>query len=172
MMLVKKLEALGYILNKNDLLKLEVIAKSTIANDIIDNPLNNKALLSTFGYIPTMGEFIETIMNLRCPAYVQKLTISTKDAGDLIRSAGGKVVLAHPVCYYYEDNLIENDVQKIVDILKPDGIEAVNVYETTDGKLIDEVDKWKNFAKKNNLFYTAGSDFHEDNNLIKFIYYY
>lgn len=158
----QKLEAIGYTLRKNNLLSLEVIAKSNIANDIIANEVNKDVLIEYFGYIPSMGEFIESIMNIGCPAYVEKLTISTKDAGELIRSAGGKVVLAHPVAYKFEKNLGLDEVNDIVKELKPDGIEAIYIYKNKDNEVINEIDKWTRFAVANDLFITAGSDYHNE----------
>ena len=63
-------------------------------------------------------------MNERCPAYVKKNTITPKEAANLIRSVGGKVVLAHPVAYFYEDNLKIQDISKLIEDIKPDGIET------------------------------------------------
>ena len=80
--------------------------------------------MNDFGHIPTKGEFIETIMNEGCPAYVKKNTCTPCEAAEIIRRAGGKVVLAHPIAYANEDGLTEDDIQKIVDDMKPDGIEA------------------------------------------------
>ena len=108
-----------------------------------------------------MGEFIETIMNEGCPAYVKKNTITPKEAAEVIRKAGGKAVLAHPVGYKYENDLEIEDVQRIVDEMNPDGIEAYYHYVDRYNNRVDEVAKWKEFAIKNNKFMTIGSDFHK-----------
>ena len=44
--------------------------------------------------------------------------------------------------------------------MKPDGLEANYLYVDRNNNKINEVEKWNNFAKENNLFVTAGSDFH------------
>ena len=100
-----KLNELGYIVNVEKLDQIDSVTKAHIALDIVNNPQNSKLLLEKFNYIPQKGEFIETIMNEGCPAYVKKDTITPKEAANLIRNAGGKVILAHPVAYKYEDNL-------------------------------------------------------------------
>ena len=156
----ENLRELGYKLNEKKLDKIDAVTKAHIAQDIVDNPENTNLLINTFGYIPKRGEYIETIMNEGCPAYVKRKGISPAQAAKLIRKAGGKVVLAHPVAYEYIDNLQEKDIAKIVDEMKPDGIEANYIYITRDGKKIDDTEKWNNFAKKRNLFTTIGSDFH------------
>ena len=74
--------------------------------------------------------------------------------------AGGKVVLAHPVAYIYEDNFSEDDIVKLINEIEADGIEANYIYVNKENKKINEVDKWNNFAKKYNLISTIGSDFH------------
>lgn len=156
----EKLQELGYILNVKELDKIEAVTKAHIARDIVGNKENEKLLLEKFGYIPEMGEFIETIMNEGCPAYIRKATINPKEAAKLIRNAGGKVVLAHPVAYKYEDRLTDKDVLEIVNEMKPDGIEAIYIYFDRENNKINEIEKWIKFAKDNDLFVTIGSDFH------------
>ena len=119
--------------------------------------------MKDFGHIPEMGEFIETIMNEGCKAYVKKDTVSPKDAANIIRAAGGKVVLAHPVAYKHEDNLTDEDILELVKETKADAIEANYIYINRDGVKINEVEKWNKFAKENGLLTTIGSDFHNFN---------
>ena len=45
--------------------------------------------------------------------------------------------------------------------MNPDGIEAYYHYVDRNDNRVDEVEKWKEFAKKNNKFVTIGSDFHK-----------
>lgn len=156
----QKLEELGYKLHIGELDKIDSVTKAHISLDIIENKENENILLRNFGHIPNKGEFIETIMNENCPAYVKKNTVTPKEATEIIKKAGGKVVLAHPVAYFYEDNLNDDDIQKLVDDMKPDGIEANYIYADKNNKLFNEIEKWKKFAQKSRLFVTVGSDFH------------
>ncbi len=156
----KKLNELGYLVNTEELDKIESVTKAHISNDVINNKNNENILLQNFGHIPSKGEFIETIMNEGCPAYVKKETITPKEAADLIRSAGGKVVLAHPVAYQYEDNLSEEDILNLVKDMEISAIEANYLYVDRSGKRINDCEKWLDFAKKNNLICSIGSDFH------------
>ena len=155
-----KLEKLGYVLDVKRLDEIETVTKAHIALDIINNKVNTKLLLDNFNYIPSKGEFIEKIMNEGCPAYVKKETITPKEAACLIKQAGGKAVLAHPVAYKYEDNLSEEDILKLVNEMKPDGIESNYIYIDRNNKKINEVNEWNIFARKHNLMITIGSDFH------------
>lgn len=156
----EKLKELGYAINVKELDKIEAVTKAHIAIDVIRNPQNENLLKMNFGHIPEKGEFIENVMNEGCPAYVRKETITPPEAADLIRKAGGKVILAHPVAYEYEDGLNEEDILKLVKEMKVDGIEANYIYVNKDNQKINEVYKWNSFAKANKLMVTIGSDFH------------
>ncbi len=156
-----KLNELGYIINVEFLDKIDAVTKAHIALNIVENKDNSKLLLKTFGHIPSKGEFIETIMNEGCPCYVKKETVSPKEASDLIREAGGKAVLAHPVCYKYEDGLTDDDILELIKEMNPDGIEANYIYIDRDGNKINECILWNNFSKHHNLITTIGSDFHK-----------
>ena len=160
-----KLKEFGYIIDVDSLDKIDAVTKAHIASNIVDNKDNKKLLLKTFGYIPERGEFIETIMNEGCPCYVKKETISPMEASSLIREAGGKVVLAHPVAYKYEDGLTDDDILELVKEMKPDGIEANYVYLDRNGNKINECIHWNDFAKHHNLITTIGSDFHKVDNV-------
>ena len=156
----KKLEALNYKINVEELDKIKSVTKAHISKDIIENEENKEELLKQFGHIPNKGEFIETIMNENCPAYVQKVTVTPEAAAEMIRKAGGIVVLAHPVAYTNEDNMTVEEVQELINKMKPEGIEAYYIYTNRNNEYINEIDKWLKLAKDNNLFATIGSDFH------------
>lgn len=160
-----KLNDLGYKVNVEDLDKIEAVTKAHIYFDIINNPDNHESLLKTFGHIPDKGEFIESIMNEGCPAYVKKATITPVEASKLIHNAGGKVILAHPVAYKYEDNFVVEDVLKLVQDMQADGIEANYVYVDKDNLKINDSAFWNQFAKEHNLKTTIGSDFHNKDGL-------
>ena len=155
-----KLEELGYKVNTEELDKIEAVTKAHIALDIIGNKDNEELLLKEFNTIPSKGLFIETIMNEGCPAYAKKESITPKEAADLIRLAGGKVVLAHPVAYSYEDGLTPDDIKSIISDMNADGVEAYYLYVDRDNNMHNDIDKWLKVAKECNKFVTVGSDFH------------
>lgn len=161
----KKLKELNYIVNTKELDKVDAVTKAHIALDVINNKDNEKELISEFGHIPNKGEFIETIMNEGCKAYVKKESITPIEAAKLIRSAGGIVVLAHPVAYTYEDNLTEKDIKEIVEEMKVDGIETNYIYIDRNNVKHNDIDKWTQFANELNLPTTIGSDFHNDDGI-------
>lgn len=161
----EKLNELGYVVNISQLDQIEAVTKAHIYSDIVTNPKNEKSLLENFGHIPDKGEFIESIMNEGCPAYVKKTTISPVEAARLIHSAGGKVILAHPVAYKYEDNFMSDDTLALLHKMQADGIEANYIYVDKDSNKINESDFWNQFAKEHNLKTTTGSDFHNKDGL-------
>lgn len=161
----KALIKLGYVVNVDELDKVESVTKAHIAQDVVSNLKNRDLLMKEFGFIPDKGMFIETLMNEGKNAYVEKKTLSPKEASDIIKRAGGKVVLAHPVAYTYEDALTEEDTKKIIDDMNPDGLESFYIYVDRNNKVINDIDKWTEFASKNNLFVTIGSDFHQDDGI-------
>ena len=161
----KKLEELGYKVNVEELDKIEAVTKAHISLDVISNKENEEILMKNFGHIPNKGEFIETVMNEGCPAYVRKVSITPSEAADLIRSAGGKAVLAHPVCYGYEDGLTDEEILDLVKEMKVEAIETNYLYVDRDNMMHDDTDKWNTFAKENNLISTIGSDFHNKDGL-------
>ena len=160
-----KLKELGYFINVEELDKVDSVTKAHIALDIINNKKNYDLLNNTFGHIPNKGEVIETIMNEGCPAYVKKESITPSEASKLIKNAGGKVILAHPVAYTYEDGLNENDILEIINTMDIDGIEANYIYIDRNNIKHDDIDKWNEFANKYNLETSTGSDFHEYDNI-------
>ena len=160
-----KLKKLGYIIDIDHLDKIEAVTKAHIALNIVKNEENKYLLLKTFGYIPSKGEFIETIMNEGCPCYVEKEAISPKEASNLIKEAGGKVILAHPVCYKYEYGLTDEEILNLVNDMKADGIESNYIYIDKNNNKINESSHWNNFAKHHNLITTIGSDFHKADNI-------
>lgn len=167
----EKISDLGYVIDVESLDKVDAVTKAHIASNVVDNPENEKLLKEKFGYIPNRGEYIETIMNEGCPAYVKKETATPALAAEMIRSAGGKVVLAHPVAYTYEDGTTEDDMLNLVNEMKADGIEAnyIYIHRSDNNKKINDTAKWIKFADDHNLFTTVGSDFHYDDGIAPLI---
>lgn len=160
-----KIQELGYIIDIMELDKIEAVTKAHIALNVISNDKNKDILIREFGHIPNKGEFIETIMNEGCPAYVKKNTITPREAVELIENASGVAVLAHPVAYKYEDNLTEEDIINLVKDMRVGMIEANYVYVDRNNKKINECDYWRDFAYRNSLKTTIGSDFHKNDGI-------
>ena len=161
----KKLNELGYIVNTNELDKIDSVTKAHIANDIINNEKNKDLLIKKFNKIPNKGEFIETLLNENCPCYVEKLSITPYVASCMIKKYGGKVILAHPVAYYYEDKKTIEDITNLLKEMNADGIEGNYIYIDKNNIKHNDIDIWNNLANKLNIVSTIGSDFHNFDNI-------
>lgn len=77
-----------------------------------------------------------------------------KEVVDIIHQAGGKAFLAHPFEYKFEDTIkFINDLMQEV---KLDGIECFHPSSADD----DKKDILVDYARKNNLYISGGSDYH------------
>lgn len=77
-----------------------------------------------------------------------------KEVIEAIHEAGGKAFLAHPFEYKFEDTIgFIDEIRKIAEL---DGIEVYHPSSADD----DKKDILYEYARKNNLYISGGSDFH------------
>ncbi len=77
-----------------------------------------------------------------------------KEVVEAIHNAGGKAFLAHPFEYKFEDTIgFIDEIRKIAEL---DGIEVYHPSSADD----DKKDILYEYARKNNLYISGGSDFH------------
>ena len=162
---IANLDRLGYHIEFGD---LRGIARGTIAHPhiawLVINDLENKnKLLRDFGQRPTTGDFIRKYLVPGAPAYEARPPVKPKEAIDLIHSAGGLVIIAHP-CW----SLAKKENSKVVfddwylDDLLEKGIDGIEVYahrETEEDTRVC-VAHYEKIAKKKNLAVSGGSDYH------------
>ena len=79
-----------------------------------------------------------------------------KDVAKVIHDAGGLVFLAHPFEYNFEDTI--GFIDKLKNEIKLDGIECFHPSSEIENRSCVLVE----YAKKNNLYISGGSDFHGD----------
>ena len=79
-----------------------------------------------------------------------------KDVVDIIHQAGGLVFLAHPFEYKFEDTI--GFINYLKKEIKLDGIECFHPSAEIDNR----INLLLEYARKNNLFISGGSDFHGD----------
>ena len=119
------------------LLKLNIITRGSIANEIIAQ-----------GYPYTKAQIFSTMIGEGCVAYLPSTKITTEEGVALLKQAQATIILAHPVL------LKKNSYQELI-ALGMDGLEAIYPANTP-----DDTKRFKRFALSHNLVYTAGSDFH------------
>ncbi len=137
----KKFEKLGIKISMENI--LEQSGKSPIGR-----PHIARAVVKA-GYAQDPKEVFSKYLYDNGPAYEAKSNLSVKKVVDLIHSAGGVAVLAHPAYFFSIDEL-----EKVV----ADEIDGIEVNHPLHN---DEMRKFYiNFATNYNLLITGGSDFH------------
>lgn len=102
------------------------------------------------GYVSSVKEAFDRYIANDGPAYVARKRLSPEEAIELIHSAGGAAVLAHPVFLA--------DYRAMVLRLLPAGLDGLEVvYPKHAPKLEGEL---RALARRYNLVMTGGSDFH------------
>ena len=79
-----------------------------------------------------------------------------KDVANIIHKAGGLVFLAHPYEYRFEDTI--GFIERLKSEIQLDGIECFHPSSEEDNRSSILVE----YAKKNNLYISGGSDYHGD----------
>ncbi|OGY26487.1 MAG: hypothetical protein A2Z11_02520 [Candidatus Woykebacteria bacterium RBG_16_43_9] len=162
---VKNLNDLGYSINFGDVKSLATgtIVQPHIAWVVINDLENKEKLKKDFGDIPTTGDFIRKYLIPGAPAYEARKAMTPKEAVQLIHSANGIAVFAHP-CWTSVttegDKLIFDD-KKFEAVRKAgiDGVEAL-AHRGSEEDTRATVAHFTQLAKKHKLLITGGSDYH------------
>lgn len=133
---------------------LNAYPSKTLFDDIIKYS-ENKQILEKLG-IDNLDSFLNKfVFNKESPFFDDYFFGERPDifeAVDIIKSAGGKVLLAHPFRYKMEGKELVEKVSKL-NIL--DGFECVNKAHNT-----EQIEYLIDFCDKHNLLKSGGSDFH------------
>ena len=109
------------------------------------------------GYVKSMSEAFERYIGDHCPYYIPREKVTPAQAIQLILSAGGIPVLAHPLLY----GMGKARLDALVAELKEAGLLALEaIYSTYSAS--DEREM-RALAQKHDLCISGGSDFHGDN---------
>jgi len=104
------------------------------------------------GYVKSMSEAFDKYIGRNGPAYVERGKITPEKAVELIVSAGGFAVLAHPHSFDIER------LEKLLQSLMLVGLSGLEVYY--DGRTLSEVSWLVSLAQQKGLLLSGGSDFH------------
>lgn len=163
--LLTKLEEIRNVRNKRNKLMIErlnqigiSITMEEVASRKQDRQTNLgrphiAEVLIEKGVVQSMEEAFEIYLGRSGKAYVNVPRISPVEAVQLIKSAGGVAILAHPGLYE-EDQIIEE--------LVANGLDGIEVYHA-DHTREDEI-KYEEYANKHQLIITGGSDYHGERN--------
>lgn len=109
------------------------------------------------GYVKSMSEAFDRYIGDDGPCFIPREKVTPTDAVELVLSAGGIPILAHPVLYHMGDQ----ELDTLTSQLKQAGLiglEAVySTYTAADER------RMRGLAKKYGLLVSGGSDFHGAN---------
>lgn len=106
------------------------------------------------GYISSIKEAFDKYLAKGCPAFVDKYRIDCKSAIEMIRSAGGVPVLAHPITL----DMTRTETEGLIQCLTDFGLMGIEAYYTTHTE--SDTRFYLELAGKFNLLVTGGSDYH------------
>ncbi len=106
------------------------------------------------GIVKSNNEAFERFLNPGRPFYIPRKHLSPEAAINAIHTAGGVAILAHPLLYHLDDTALD----KCVATMKNYNIDGIEVYYSRNVGS-DELHV-KHLAKKYDLLYSGGSDFH------------
>jgi len=107
------------------------------------------------GFADSIDDAFDTYIGKGKPAYIDKPRVDTAKAIELILSAGGLPILAHPGLLEVVDF---NAYEYLVSELVPMGLKGIEVYYPNHSA--EETDYFADLAEKFNLLVSGGSDFH------------
>lgn len=136
---------------------ITIDAIRSIEGDAVLTRAHFAKYLVEHGFIKSTQDAFSKYLGNDCPCYVPREYLDPKEAIQLIHSAGGLAILAHPLLYKYSIGEVETLVSFLAK-LDLDGIEAI--YSSNIG--FDE-GRMRHLANKYGLVITGGSDFHGAN---------
>ena len=139
------------------------IIKPKKASEYVERPIYEEVIAHKENY-KILGEFTESfsiffrkgLANPDSSYFMNHIEFRPKykEVIDIIHKAGGKAFLAHPFEYKFEDTIgFINDLRKEAEL---DGIECFHPSSADDNKK----DILVEYARKNNLYISGGSDYH------------
>lgn len=140
--MIEKVQALGYDMKRDEVLAL-VGAQGSLGRPHIARALVEK------GYFKKVSDVFDALLEKGRPGYEPHAKLTYPEVLDLIRSAGGKSILAHP-------GMIGDD-QIVAEIISA-GINGLEVYHPKHDNVMR--DRYKKMAEQHGLLVTGGSDYH------------
>ena len=149
------LEEKGYDINLQDVFRVDnrkFIGRPTFAE-----------ILYKKGAFNTKKAAMNYIFSDKDISSVKRKSFSVEQAIDIIHSAGGKAVFAHPMEVKKKTERYEDFYPRLLEILQDaikDGIDGIECIHPSAN--YEESIMLSSYAKKNRLIITRGSDFHTD----------
>lgn len=109
------------------------------------------------GVVKSMEEAFRKYLAKGSSAYIDKRRLSSREAIQRIREAGGIAVVAHPKQMKLDESGLTRELARLVE----EGLGGIEAYNSCQDR--NEAHLYKKLAKRFNLFVTGGSDFHGAN---------
>lgn len=140
-----------FVKNLNEKLNL-TISYEKIRQDAGDGAIGRPHIareLLRLGYVQTTQEAFKHLLSNHSPAYIPKFEVTLKEGIELIHSAGGIAIWAHP---HY--NNLDHNLEEFID----SGLDGLEVFHPAHNRSV--MSRYRNLAHRNNLLVSGGSDFH------------
>jgi predicted metal-dependent phosphoesterase TrpH len=145
--MVRKMQDLGF-----DVTLDEIIAES--GGGQVGRPHMARVLMKK-GYVTSVQDAFDRYLADGKPLHVPKVKLSPAEAIDLVHSAGGVAVVAHPK---YMEYPTEEELSAELSRLKDAGLDGLECYYSQHSEA--ETEQYLGLARKFGFLVTAGSDFH------------
>lgn len=146
LIILSKMQADGILVEYEEIKKLA-------GGDIVGRPHIAQYLVQR-GVAHSIEDAFHRFISPGKPYYAKKKAPSLEEGVDLIHSAGGKAMVAHPATLYLRPEEVERTFQSYRD-MGIDGLEAYHPRAT-----LMEGSQWVVIAERLGLVISAGSDFH------------
>jgi len=144
--MLEKLNALGYDLTHDDVRKHS-------ADDLVGRPHFAAALIEK-GHFKHKDKVFKQLLGKNCAAYVDRRRLKPARCLEVIRSAGGVPVIAHPG----QMKLTRNKLRRLIKKLKEQGLGGLEVWHPTHHP--HQVKALERICEEFELIATGGTDFH------------
>jgi predicted metal-dependent phosphoesterase TrpH len=146
--MIARLNELGFDIS------LDEVISASAENAQIGRPQIAKVMVKK-GFTDSINDAFDTYIGKGKPAYIDKSRVDTTKAIELILSAGGIPILAHPGLL----EVVDFDAYEyLISELEPMGLKGLEVYYPRHS--VEETDYFAELAEKFDLLITGGSDFH------------
>lgn len=142
--MVGRLADLGFDVTYDDV--LEAAGGAPVGRPHLAEAMEKKGCVSSY------NEAFDKYLYLNGPVYVPKAKLTPAEAIELIHEAGGVAVMAHPAL---------TDRDEMIEELAATGLDGLEIYHPTHNRSTRK--RYRQLAKRHNLFITGGSDSHNRN---------
>jgi len=151
--IIGKLNALGH-----DISYEEVVAEADKSDGKIIGRPHFATVMIRKGIVQERQEAFDKYLAEGGAAYVQKLAVSPEECVEMLRSAGGLAVLAHPKLIRFPAGV---GIRDLLAALKDAGLAGLECYYSLHSP--EEIQQYLALAKEFDLLPTGGSDYHGGN---------